>query len=196
MSASANAPVALISTRVRTLPSVRVQTAATALAVVAAVALPQCFHAVGAVSGLGTALGETFLPMHLPVLMVGLLAGPWAGLATGALAPAVSFALSGMPMAAMLPFMIIELAGYGLVAGLLRGTAMPTIAKVLVAQVAGRAVRALAVLVAVFALGNSAVAVASIWMSVVTGLPGLILQWALIPLLAYWIDSKTQARRA
>ena len=37
------------------------------LAVAVSVLLPQLFHAVGAVSGLGAALGSTFLPMHLPV---------------------------------------------------------------------------------------------------------------------------------
>ena len=46
------------------------------LAVAVSVLLPQLFHAVGAVSGLGAALGSTFLPMHLPVLLAGLIAGP------------------------------------------------------------------------------------------------------------------------
>ena len=55
--------------------SVKVQTLATVTAIVAAVAVPQLFHVMGAVSGLGTSLGETFLPMHLPIIIVGLLAG-------------------------------------------------------------------------------------------------------------------------
>lgn len=49
------------------------------LAVLAAVAVTQVFHLLGAASGLGTALGEAFLPMHLPVILVGLLAGPYEG---------------------------------------------------------------------------------------------------------------------
>lgn len=165
----------------------KTKTAATAVAVVAAVALPQLFHAVGAVSGLGTALGETFLPMHLPVLLIGMMAGPVAGLTAGILGPLVSFALSGMPAALMLPFIMVELAGYGLTAGLLAGTRMHTFVKLLIAQVVGRALRAAAVLLAVYGFGSE-VAVASIWNSVITGVPGILLQWALLPLLMFWIE--------
>ncbi len=169
--------------------SVKVQTLAALAAIVGAVALPQLFHVMGAVSGLGTALGETFLPMHLPIILVGLLAGPYAGAASGLLAPLASFALSGMPGAAMLPFMMIELCAYGLFAGLLRNVKLPTIVKVLAVQVGGRAVRAAAILLSVYAFGNEQVKVAVIWNSVVTGLFGLVLQWALIPLIVYRVEN-------
>ena len=56
--------------------SVKVQTMATIAAIAGAVAVPQIFHVLGAAFGLGTGLGESFLPMHLPILLVGLLAGP------------------------------------------------------------------------------------------------------------------------
>ena len=106
--------------RTRELPSVKVQALATLAAIIGAVAIPQIFHVVGAISGLGTGLGEAFLPMHLPIILVGLLAGPYAGAIAGAFGPLVSFALSGMPGLAMLPFMVNVLAAYGLFAGLLR----------------------------------------------------------------------------
>ena len=61
--------------------SAKAQTIAAVTAVIAAVALPQLFHIMGAMSGLGTKLGEVFLPMHLPVILVGLLAGPYSGAA-------------------------------------------------------------------------------------------------------------------
>lgn len=182
-----------MSTLVRTKPkvSVKVQTLATVGALAAAVALPQVFHAVGAVSGLGTALGETFLPMHLPILLVGLTAGPAAGAISGVLAPLVSFALSGMPTAAMLPFMMIELLCYGLFAGFMRTARIPSLGKVVLAQVGGRAVRAAAILIAFYGLGSTAIPVAIIWRSIATGLPGLLLQWALLPLLLYWIENRS-----
>ena len=82
--------------------SLGTKTAATLLAIVA-VALPQLFHVIGAVSGQGTMLGVAFLPMHLPIIFVGLIAGPAVGAIAGAAAPLVSFLLSGMPMLAMLP---------------------------------------------------------------------------------------------
>ena len=168
--------------------TIKEQTIATVTAIVAAVALPQIFHVIGAVSGLGTALGETFLPMHLPILLVGLIAGPYAGAIAGLLSPLVSFGLTAMPGPAMLPFMMIELCMYGLFAGLLRKTKMPTIAKVLLAQVGGRAVRAGAILASVYLLGNTTIHTAVIWNSIIAGIPGLILQWLLLPLLVYRIE--------
>jgi len=168
--------------------SVGTQALAAVTATVAAVVLPQIFHLLGMMSGLGSALGETFLPMHLPILFVGLLAGPYAGAVAGLLSPLASFALTGMPASAMLPFMMIELCIYGLTSGLLRDVKFPTIGKVLCAQVAGRAVRAVAILLAFYAFGSHAVPVAVIWKSIGAGIFGLILQWVLLPLLMYRIE--------
>ena len=162
--------------------SVGTQALAAVTATVAAVVLPQIFHLLGAMSGLGTALGETFLPMHLPILLVGLLAGPYAGAVAGVLSPFASFALTGMPTSALLPFMMIELCVYGLCAGLLCRSKMPTFGKVLLAQVAGRAVRAVAILCATYLFSSTAVPVAVIWESITVGAVGILLQWALLPL--------------
>ena len=181
MSDSATMPAAAL--RRTDLPklSLGTKTAATLLAIVAAVVLPQLFHVIGAVSGQGTMLGVAFLPMHLPIIFVGLIAGPAA--------PLVSFLLSGMPMLVMLPLMMVELCAYGLVAGLLRGIKLPSLAKVVIAQLAGRVVLTAATAIAVFAFGSSK-AIAATWTSdLAAGLPGLALQWALIPLAAYWTES-------
>lgn len=165
--------------------SVKKQTIATISAIIGAVVLPQIFHIMGALSGTGTAVGETFLPMHIPVILVGLLAGTVPGAVAGLLSPLVSSLLTGMPSQLMLPFMMIELCAYGLLAGLLKDNKMPDIAKVLTVQVAGRAVRAVAILLAVYALGNEAIKPAVIWESVVTGISGIALQLTLIPLILY-----------
>lgn len=169
--------------------SVKAQTLASIIAIVATVALPQLFHFIGAVSGMGTSLGETFLPMHLPIILVGLLAGPYAGAISGLLGPLFSFALSGMPGAAMLPFIMIELCTYGLSAGLLRSVKLPTIAKAVAVQIIGRTVRAAAILLSVYAFGNESISVAVIWTSITAGLFGLCLQWALIPLIIYRVEN-------
>lgn len=169
--------------------SLSLKAAATVLAIVAAVALPQLFHVIGAVSGQGTMLGVAFLPMHLPIIFVGLIAGPAAGAIAGAAAPLASFLLSGMPMLAMLPLMMVELFAYGLVAGLLREVKLPSLVKVVIVQLAGRVVLTAATAIAVFAFGSSKT-VAATWTSdLAAGLPGLALQWALIPLAAYWTES-------
>lgn len=170
--------------------SIKTQVWATVVAIAAAVVFPQILHTIGAISGIGTALGETFLPMHLPIILVGFLAGPYAGVISGLLGPLASFALSGMPTSTMLPFIMIELAVYGLASGLLRRVQIPTLGKVVIAQIAGRLVRSVAILFAVYALGSESIRVSIIWMSIKTGLPGLIMQWVLLPFLVFLVDKR------
>lgn len=155
-----------------------------AVAVAGAVGLPQLFHFLGYASGTGAMLGSIFLPMHLTVLAAALVAGPIVGFVSGAVSPLLSFAISGMPAAVMLPFMAVELAVYGLVCGLLRRTKIPVIFQLIIGQAAGRLVKAAVVAIAFYAF-NGPVTVASVWSSIWTGLPGIVLQWALIPLLVY-----------
>lgn len=164
--------------------SVKAQVIGAFIALVSAVALPQLVHVVGAASGMGTALGEIFLPMHLPIILIGLLAGPYAAGAACLLSPLVSFALTGMPTSAMLPFMMIELCVYGICAGLLKDVKLPTIAKVLIAQIAGRAVRAGAIMIGFYALGTN-VQPKVILSSITAGLFGILLQLVIIPLAVY-----------
>lgn len=174
--------IALKSTPIKT------KSITAALAVISAIALPQLFHAVGVISGTGAALGSAFLPMHLPVLIAGLLGGPFVGLIAGVASPIISYFISGMPTAALLPFIALELAAYGLVGGLLSKVKIPVFVKLLMVQLAGRAVRALAVVSAVYGLESQSVQISSVWNMVVSGLPGIILQWALIPLLMYRME--------
>lgn len=114
--------------------SVKTQTIGAFIALISAVALPQIVHVIGAVSGMGTSLGEIFLPMHLPIILMGFLVGPYAAGTAGLLSPLISFALTGMPSSVMLPFMMIELCVYGICAGMLRNVRIPVIAKVLIAH--------------------------------------------------------------
>ena len=163
--------------------NVRRKALLTALMVSVAVILPQVCHLLGGQLGLGSALGEMLLPMHLPVMLAGMLWGPWAGLFCGMLSPMASFALTGMPGVALLPFMTVELAVYGLTAGLLSKRAMPALAKVVLIQVAGRAARALALVVAAYGLNLATPPLAVIWTSLSAGAIGLLLQLVLIPVL-------------
>lgn len=168
--------------------TVKVQTLSTIAAIVGAVAVPQIFHVLGAALGLGTTLGESFLPMHLPILLVGLLAGPYAGAVAGMFGPLVSFAFSGMPGSAMLPFMMLELCMYGLAAGWFRNVKLPVIMKVLSAQTAGRVIRLVAVWFAIYGLGSDSVPLTSIWMSIGTGIYGIVLQWVLLPVIVHFME--------
>ncbi|MCM1365378.1 MAG: ECF transporter S component [Faecalibacterium sp.] len=168
--------------------SVKAQMLATVIAIVGAVAIPQLLHVIGAATGHGTNLGETFLPMHLPIILVGLLAGPYAGAISGFFAPLISFALSNMPGIIMLPFMMIELCGYGLVSGMLKNAKIPVIAKVLITQVGGRLIRACAILLSVYAFDNQNVNIAVMWKSITAGIIGLALQWILLPFIVHVVD--------
>ena len=173
--------------------SISVQAAATVLAVVAAVAVPQFFHWLGIVSGAGKAPGVAFSPMHLPIILVGFLAGPYAGLISGLLGPVVAHYMSGMPNAMQLPFMMVELAGYGLSAGLLRSIRLPLVAKTLVALIAGRLFRMIACVIAFYLLGNEKMLPMSIWTSIPRVLPGIVLQLVLIPLIVFRVENRGKA---
>ncbi len=166
--------------------SVKAQTIGALIAIAAAVALPQIIHLIGAHTGSGSSLGELLLPMHLPIILAGLLCGPYAAGIAGALSPILSFLLTGMPAAAMLPFMAIELCAYGFFAGALRNNKMPTVLKVLAVQVLGRAVRAVAILIGFYGLGT-AVKPAVIVNSIAAGWLGILLQLCIIPLVMFII---------
>ena len=75
--------------------------------------LPQAVHPLG--------LGGALSPMHLPVLLCGLLCGWGWGGACGVFGPLLSCLVTGMPGPAKLVSMIPELAAYGLLAGALLG---------------------------------------------------------------------------
>lgn len=154
-----------------------------ALSITLAVALPWLCHLAGGAMGLGSGLGEMLLPMHLPVMLAGLLWGSQVGVVAGLVSPLVSFALTGMPGWVMLPFMTVELAVYGLAAGLLSRTKMPSMAKVMLVQVAGRAARALTLAVAIYGFGFTGLPIAIVWTSITTGAVGILLQWVLVPVL-------------
>ena len=83
-----------------------------AVCIALCVVLPMAFHAI-------QNAGSIFLPMHIPVLLCGLICGWPFGLLCGIAGPLLSSLLTGMPPAAYLPSMMIELAVYGFVAGLL-----------------------------------------------------------------------------
>jgi riboflavin transporter FmnP len=89
----------------------------TAVFIALSVYAPILVHYFGGVNA-----GRSFLPMHFFVLIAGLLLGWRAGLVAGLATPLISYFISGMPTASMLPFIILEVASYGLIAGLLKET--------------------------------------------------------------------------
>lgn len=76
------------------------------------VVVPMAFHSI-------PNAGQMFLPMHIPVLLCGMLCGWPYGLACGLIGPALSSLITGMPLPAVLPGMLVECAVYGCVSGVL-----------------------------------------------------------------------------
>ena len=167
------------------------------------IVLPQVFHLTG-----GPASGATFLPMHIPVLIAGLLLGPMYGLILGVVTPVCSFLITTMPVAARLPFMIVELAIYGWVSGLLYHTSGlsrlrlpgrfrdgegdrsgPRIQErlaglyisLILAMIAGRVVYAASLLIMGRLFGLEKADPAAVLTAVATGILGIIIQIVVIP---------------
>jgi riboflavin transporter FmnP len=141
--------------------------------------LPLVFHSV-----FGEAGGRALLPMHYAVLLGGLLLGPVAGAFLGITTPLLSTVLTGMPPAAILPPMVIELAVYGLVAGLAhRRWKLAPLWSLCIAMVVGRVCLGLAVALLGPSIGLKAEPAAYVVTSIVTGLPGIGVQLVMIPLL-------------
>jgi hypothetical protein len=138
--------------------------------------LPIAFHAVG--------LGSKFLPMLLPLLLNGFLVPlPWA-IATGALVPLLSAVTTGMP-----PLFPPVAFSMSLECAVLSGTAA--------AIYRGRPSRLWSALIAAILLGRST-SLGATWLlahllhmpativtaaALVQGLPGVLLQLAVVPLI-------------
>lgn len=140
------------------------------------IVLPMAFHAL-------PGAGNVWLPMHIPVMICGLVAGPVAG-ATGLLAPVLSSLLTGMPAAPILPSMTCELVAYGLVSGLLARfvrtgrLAVDLYVSLVGAMVAGRLLGGV-LQALIFSPGAYSLAA---WATgyVVTGAPGIVLQLVVV----------------
>lgn len=134
-------------------------------------------------------IGDTLLPMHLPVLLCGLLCGPQYGATVGLLLPFLRSACFGMPpLYPNAVWMAAELATYGLVIGLLYARLLPrhpvgrVYVSLLGAMLAGRLVWG-AVKAALLGVGGKAFSVQMFfWGGFVDALPGILLQLLLIPL--------------
>ena len=151
------------------------------------VLLPIVFHAIP--KG-----GNMFLPMHLPVMVAAFFLPPVYACAVGIISPLLSSFITGMPPMAPIPVAIImtfELFAYALVISLLRkivykyrkNLLSPLIA-LIPAMVLGRVVAGLVMFLLVTLFGvNGPAPVAYVWGAVVTGVPGIIVQLIIIPLL-------------
>ena len=164
--------------------------------IVLAVLLPQLVHLT-----LGQAGGVRWLPMYLPVLLAGCLLGVRWGMGVGVLSPVVSFALTSlwgdpMPAAARLPFMMAELCVFAAVSGIfskqIAKNGWMAFPAVLLGAVAGRA---FFLLLAVLFQSVAPFTVEIVLSQLETGLSGLVLQAAMVPLLVMGLRALIQRER-
>ena len=126
--------------------------------------------------------GRIFLPMHIPVFLAGIFAGPISGVIVGGFSPVISFFLTGMPPPYAVPLMALELPVYGLSIGLLYYVKkMNLIFSLLISMILGRAAFALGLLILGAFINLPYGFYTFLQVSFITGLPGIIVQVILIP---------------
>lgn len=166
----------------------------TAMLAAVAVILASVFHAFGDMT-----ISSLFSPMHFPVLLCGILCGPYLGLICGIVTPLISFLSTGgarPPFPAGLIPMIAELAVYGFLTGLMRWvfTKNPktnkfsSVLALVIAMVAGRLINAVVgAIVLAIASGNPLlVTFAQKFIGNFTSTwAGIILQLVLIPAILF-----------
>lgn len=134
-------------------------------------------------------IGDTLLPMHIPVMFCGLVCGPLFGLVVGFILPLLRGAIFSMPpLYPAAVWMAFELATYGLVIGLVyrafprKGTRAVYLS-LITAMISGRLVWGIAKTI-LLGLGGKAF---SFQMFLAGGfldaIPGIILQLILIPVI-------------
>lgn len=144
--------------------------------------LPIAFHALS--------LGHTFSPMHIPVLLCGMICGPAYGAFCGIAGPVLSSLLTSMPSVTGLISMVPELVAYGCVSGMLMKRvrtgklSLDLYLSLVPAMLAGRVVGGIAS--ALFYLGNSSAYSFELFVTsyFVTALPGIVLHLVVVPTLA------------
>lgn len=160
----------------------------TAICIALCYVLPLAFHALGG--------GTYFSPMHIPVLLCGLVCGPGYGLFCG-LAGSLICSTTGMPNVTQLPYFLPELMTYGLICGLMmktvhtKRTLTDVYVSMIVSMIAGRIIGGIAQALTVQLLGTGAVFNVSIWATsyFVSAIPGIITHLVIVPILYMTLEN-------
>lgn len=144
--------------------------------------VPQVFHLFG-----GT--GPIFLPMHIPVLLAGFFLGAKYGAIIGFLTVLLSASITGMPPIPIIYFMLAEVTVYGLIAGLFyRKLKLNIYISLISAMIIGRIALAISVYGLQPLLGLQLSPKGYMIGALTSGLPGMIIQLVLIPIIVYSIE--------
>ncbi|MBQ7566112.1 MAG: ECF transporter S component [Oscillospiraceae bacterium] len=136
-------------------------------------------------------IGSKLLPMHIPVLLCGMICGWPYGFAVGLILPLLRSVTFGMPpLFPTAVAMTFELATYGLVSGLIysrfREKNLAAVYVSLIgAMIAGRLVWGVAMLALLGAQGNAFTWEAFLAGAVLNAIPGILVQLVLIPAILF-----------
>lgn len=139
-------------------------------------------------------VGDTLLPMHIPVMLCGLVCGYKYGFVVGLLLPFLRATTVGMPpIYPNAVWMSAELAVYGIVIGILYSSFHKKqmwwlYCCLIISMISGRMVWGVAKTILLGMAGKTFTIEAFIAGGVIDSLPGIILQFALVPVLAKLID--------
>ncbi len=139
-------------------------------------------------------IGDTLLPMHIPVMLCGLICGPAYGGALGFVLPFLRSVIFGMPP--IFPnavWMALEMAAYGFIIGIMytkkrKNKISQIYLSLVTAMLVGRVVWGIAKAVLLGIKGASFTFTAFIMGGFVDAFPGIILQLLLIPAIMHMIN--------
>lgn len=141
------------------------------------IVLPMLFHFTGI-------SGKVLLPMHIPVLLGGFYIEKKYMILVGVLTPLLSSILTGMPpLYPMVPIMILELSTYGFAIAYLKEKGVNKYLNLILSMIVGRIMAGIAVFILTLMMGFKANPILFVKGSIITGLPGIIIQLILIPIL-------------
>ena len=166
------------------------ETALAGFLIAIGIILPMFTHFIGQ--------GAVILPMHIPVLLAGFVLNAPFAVIVGIITPILSSVMTGMPpIFPVLPFMLFELATYGLVTSLLyRKLKLNVYVSLIGAMVSGRIVATVVVWVLTsfffVTLPNPIVWIMGV---ITTGIPGIIVQLLFIPVLVMGLNRLNYIKR-
>ena len=131
-------------------------------------------------------LGQTFLPMHIPVMLCGIVCGTPYGIVIGLIAPLLKSVITGLPVITTAISMAFELATYGGMCGMLYKAFPKKIGYIypnlLLSMIVGRIVNGSINYLMTTATDSDFVLKSFITLTTINALPGIVIQFAIIPL--------------
>jgi len=152
----------------------------TAMCAALCVVLPFAFHFI-------PGSGRAFSPMHIPVLLCGIVCGWQNGMICGFVGPMLAYMVTGMPQGPTLIAMMVELPVYGVASGALMALVRTNkiVADLYISMIIAMLVgRILAGLASAYIISSEGLTFAA-WFSAYFGsaLPGIITHLIVVPLL-------------